>query len=591
MVLRRDRLWLALLALGALCTALFALDVAADLASAVIGVVCILAWAFGPRLHAVHPRRPWRLMTAAASFFLVGIIVRAMLVDQPAPVAQIGDAFTICGFGFFIASLVTFQSRWGMDRHALVDGLIVCIGSALASTLLFVLPAASIPGRPLIVTLIAGLYPLLDTVTVLLVANLAFTTAKRQPSFMLMGAMMVLVFAGDLGYAIIGRHGDVIGPRLMALPFLLAFTLGGAAALHPTAKALARAIPLPIQAWSVPRMLLIGPAVAVPFVLTVTLSADTPVKRWALGLGGAAIVALLLVRASAAVQSHAAAQRRFEHQATHDPLTDLPNRRMLSIMVERLLGDERSHERGDRAANVWMFYLDLDGFKLVNDSWGHPAGDQLIVAVGTRLRQALPDTATIARVGGDEFVIVQRCTEPEAMANARRIMECVEHPWRSSPPRAAAPRWSSARRWASCRRPGTPAPTGPTRSCATPTPRCTGRRSPAATAGPSSTPRCATRCGSGSRSRWRCAPPSRRSSSASPTSRSSRWTPAGPPAPRRCAGGSTRSAAGSDPTCSSPSPRTPTSSPRSAPGCCASRCCSWPGGAPTAWSTTASGCR
>ncbi|MFC5002853.1 putative bifunctional diguanylate cyclase/phosphodiesterase [Dactylosporangium cerinum] len=428
MVLRRDRLWLALLALGALCTALFALDVAADLASAVIGVVCILAWAFGPRLHAVHPRRPWRLMTAAASFFLVGIIVRAMLVDQPAPVAQIGDAFTICGFGFFIASLVTFQSRWGMDRHALVDGLIVCIGSALASTLLFVLPAASIPGRPLIVTLIAGLYPLLDTVTVLLVANLAFTTAKRQPSFMLMGAMMVLVFAGDLGYAIIGRHGDVIGPRLMALPFLLAFTLGGAAALHPTAKALARAIPLPIQAWSVPRMLLIGPAVAVPFVLTVTLSADTPVKRWALGLGGAAIVALLLVRASAAVQSHAAAQRRFEHQATHDPLTDLPNRRMLSIMVERLLGDERSHERGDRAANVWMFYLDLDGFKLVNDSWGHPAGDQLIVAVGTRLRQALPDTATIARVGGDEFVIVQRCTEPEAMANARRIMECVEHP-------------------------------------------------------------------------------------------------------------------------------------------------------------------
>ena len=180
MSLRRDRLWLAFLALGALCTAMFTLDVAADLASAVIGGGCILASAFGPRLHAVHPRRPWRLMTAAASFFLVGIILRAVLVEQPAPVAQIGDAFTICGFGFFIASLVTFQSKWGMDRHALVDGLIVCIGAALASTLLFVLPTASIPGRPLIVTLIAGLYPLLDTVTVLLVANLAFTTAVRR---------------------------------------------------------------------------------------------------------------------------------------------------------------------------------------------------------------------------------------------------------------------------------------------------------------------------------------------------------------------------------------------------------------------------
>ncbi len=424
MSLRRDRLWLAFLALGALCTTLFALDVAADLASAVIGAVCVLAWAFGPRLHGVHPRRPWRLMTAASSFFLVGIIVRAMLVDQPAPVAQIGDAFTVCGFGFFIGSLVTFQSRWGINRHALLDGLIVCIGAVLASTLLFVLPTASIPGRPLIVTLIAGLYPLLDTVTVLLVANLAFTTAVRQPAFMLMGAMMLLVFCGDLGYAIIGRNGDVTGPRLMALPFLAAFTLGGAAALHPTAKALARATPLPIQAWSLSRMLLIGPAVAMPFVLTITLGADTPVKRWALGLGGAAIVALLLVRASDAVQSHAAAQRRFEHQATHDPLTGLPNRRMLSIMVERLL----SEPGPDRTANVWMFYLDLDGFKLVNDSWGHPAGDQLIIDVGARLRHALPASATIARVGGDEFVVVQRCTEPEAMANARRIMECVERP-------------------------------------------------------------------------------------------------------------------------------------------------------------------
>ncbi|WP_327001324.1 EAL domain-containing protein [Dactylosporangium sp. NBC_01737] len=424
MSLRRDRLWLAFLALGAICTVLFAVNVAADLASAVIGGVCVLAWAFGPRLHGVRPRRPWRLMTAAASFFLVGIIVRAMLVEQPAPIAQIGDAFTVCGFGFFIAALVTFQSRWGMDRHALLDGLIVCIGAALASTLLFVLPTASIPGRPGIVTVIAGLYPLLDTVTVLLVANLAFTTAVRQPSFMLMGSMMLLVFCGDLGYAIIGRNGDVTGPRLMALPFLLAFTLGGAAALHPTAKALARATPLPIQAWSLPRMLLIGPAVAMPFVLTVTLGAETPVKRWALGLGGAAIVVLLLVRASDAVQSHAAAQRRFEHQATHDPLTGLPNRRMLSIMVERLL----SEERPDRGANVWMFYLDLDGFKLVNDSWGHPAGDQLIIDVGTRLRHALPAAATIARVGGDEFVVVQRCTEPEAMANARRIMECVERP-------------------------------------------------------------------------------------------------------------------------------------------------------------------
>ncbi|MFG2042081.1 putative bifunctional diguanylate cyclase/phosphodiesterase [Dactylosporangium sp. NPDC048998] len=417
----RDRLWVGLLAVGCAVTALWALDILPGLAFPLVGGLTVAAWAAGPRLHDVRPRRPWRLLTAAALFFLAGVVLRALLEAQPYPLAQLGDAFSVCGFGLFIAGMLAFLNRWGLNRHALLDGLIVCIGAAIASALLFVLPATTIPGRPLLVSVIAGLYPLLDAVVVLIGVNLAFTTAVRQPAFVLLGAMMLMLFAGDLWYAIIGRTGDVNGPRLIDLPFLLAFTLGGAAALHPTARALGRATPLPIQAWSPARMLVIGPAVAMPFVLTVLPGHETPLARWILGAGGAAIVALLLVRASDAVQSHAAAQRRFEHQATHDPLTGLPNRRLLALMVERLLSEPKP---GD----VWMFYLDLDGFKLVNDSWGHPAGDRLIVEVGTRLRHALPAEATVARVGGDEFVVVRRCVEPEAMADARRIMECVERP-------------------------------------------------------------------------------------------------------------------------------------------------------------------
>ncbi|WP_432825288.1 putative bifunctional diguanylate cyclase/phosphodiesterase [Dactylosporangium sp. CA-092794] len=418
----RDWLWMVLLGVGTAATVLFTLGLLSEaVVFPLMGGLSVLCWALGPRLHDIRPRRPWWLLSAAGFFFLTGVVVRGLLADRPYPLAQLGDAFSVCGFGFFIAAMLTFLNRWGMDRRALLDGLIVCIGAAIASTLLFVLPATAIAGRPLLVSVLAGLYPLLDVVVVLLGVNLAFTTAVRQPAFVLLGGMMVLIFAGDLGYAVIGRGGDVNGPRLMTLPFLLAFTLGGAAPLHPSARALGRATPLPIQAWSPARMAVIGPAVAVPFLLEVLLNHQSPLARWILGVGGAAIVALLLVRASDAVQSHAAAQRRFEHQATHDPLTGLPNRRMLALMVERRLSESGP---GD----VWMFYLDLDGFKLVNDSWGHPVGDRLITEVGGRLRHALPAQATVARVGGDEFVIVQRCTEPEAMAAARRIMECVERP-------------------------------------------------------------------------------------------------------------------------------------------------------------------
>ncbi|WP_433617318.1 hypothetical protein ACQP2P_17545 [Dactylosporangium sp. CA-139114] len=69
------------------------------------------------------------------------------------------------------------------------------------------------------------------------------------------------------------------------LPYLLAFSAGGAAAPHPSAGALARSIPLPIQAWSPARMLIAGPAVAAPFALTVPLPHPTPLSRWTLGVG------------------------------------------------------------------------------------------------------------------------------------------------------------------------------------------------------------------------------------------------------------------------------------------------------------------
>src|SRR5439155_17729593 len=120
---------------------------------------------------------------------------------------------------------------------------------------------------------------------------------------------------------------------------------------------------------------------------------------------------------------HAAAERRYRHQATHDPLTGLPNRRMLATAVERILASNPP-----AGSLIWMFFLDLDGFKNVNDSWGHSAGDRLIVDVGRRLRAAVPRTATVARVGGDEFVVVELGSRPDATRLAGQIMACLHEP-------------------------------------------------------------------------------------------------------------------------------------------------------------------
>ena len=92
---------------------------------------------------------------------------------------------------------------------------------------------------------------------------------------------------------------------------------------------------------------------------------------------------------------------RAEYLSNHDELTGLPNRRFFASLAERSLNEARRYDR-----RMALFYLDLDRFKLVNDTMGHEAGDALLRQVGVRLRGALRQTDTPARIGGDEFVVL-----------------------------------------------------------------------------------------------------------------------------------------------------------------------------------------
>ena len=94
-----------------------------------------------------------------------------------------------------------------------------------------------------------------------------------------------------------------------------------------------------------------------------------------------------------------ALEAQLTHQATHDPLTGLPNR---TLLLDRL-GQILARARRDSAPCAVLF-LDLDRFKEINDTLGHAAGDQLLVAVAARLRARPREQDTLARLGGDEFV-------------------------------------------------------------------------------------------------------------------------------------------------------------------------------------------
>ncbi|MNN48701.1 Diguanylate cyclase DosC [compost metagenome] len=106
------------------------------------------------------------------------------------------------------------------------------------------------------------------------------------------------------------------------------------------------------------------------------------------------------------------------HLAMHDMLTGLPNR---ALFMDRL---ESAHHRATRHGGMFaLVYVDVDRFKEVNDTWGHAAGDAMLVELAARLRGTLRENDTVARLGGDEFALVLE--ELEDMQDAERLLERV----------------------------------------------------------------------------------------------------------------------------------------------------------------------
>ena len=193
-----------------------------------------------------------------------------------------------------------------------------------------------------------------------------------------------------------------------------------------------------------------------------------------LGHGGTVVGASTIARD---ITDRKRALAQIAHLAYHDQLTGLPNRAMFHEHLELALA------RADRnGVAVAVLFIDLDNFKLVNDSFGHIAGDALLHDFGQRLKAVTRATDIVARQGGDEFLVLVpdlelhggESLEPRALEVVSAIEEKVRQRAGDAVPggRHATCTWASASASACIR--STP-PTA-TSCCETPTPRCTSAR-------------------------------------------------------------------------------------------------------------------
>jgi diguanylate cyclase (GGDEF)-like protein len=158
---------------------------------------------------------------------------------------------------------------------------------------------------------------------------------------------------------------------------------------------------------------------------------DDPFTQTEISLaGGMARVLTLSLRTLRLLEAERALREQSERQARealHDSLTGLPNR---GLFLERL---EHALARREAGTGVALLFIDMDGFKLVNDSLGHPAGDRLLVAVAERLLACVPPGGVASRLGGDEFaVLIEVAGAVEAVEVAECTLLAMERPFELS---------------------------------------------------------------------------------------------------------------------------------------------------------------
>ncbi|MHA6617973.1 putative bifunctional diguanylate cyclase/phosphodiesterase [Pseudonocardia sp. DLS-67] len=398
--------------------------------AAAAGVCCIGA---ARRSHG-RIRRGWGALAVACWSWAAGQAVWAgyeELLGVPTPYPSLADV----GFlGFPAAALVGLAflapaaSGLATPRRVL-DALLIGCAVGLVAWVTVLDPVIGTSGD-LTHAAMAIAYPVADAV-LLTVTVLTLAQTRDSPlRWGLLGAAVLAMAASDTAFAYQAAVGAYGSGSVVDWGWRIAFCLLGiAGTLVPGGRPTElRSAPAPresVRAGLLPYLPLGAAAVLVALEAT-----------GGVGLDGvevaciAALVLLVLVRQYVTMRENqeltrAIREREVElhHLAFHDPLTALANRALFLDRLEHALG------RAERTRQpVSVAFVDLDGFKAVNDTLGHAAGDALLVAVADRLRGALRSADTLARLGGDEFAVLVEQGD-DATAAARRLLGTLRDPF------------------------------------------------------------------------------------------------------------------------------------------------------------------
>ncbi len=375
-------------------------------------------------------RNAWRLLALGAGSYLLGQIgwtVYELMGRLPYP--SVADGFSLAMYPLTLAGLLTFPTPprdLGQRVRIGIDLATVAIGGSAVVVYVVLGPTILAGGSGALQTAFSIAYPVGDMVLLVGLASVLLrgTVPSSARALQFMAAGLGVFIAADMLYGWITLNSTYTGGDPADTVYVVAMALMALAAVAQTRPApdeTPRGLDGHRRAsWAPFAAVLTGVT-----LLLVDLRGLPLLPDLALLLAAVALMVLVSLRQVLAQRDLVMTQGRLSYQSLHDALTGLPNRVLVIDRAEQMLARARR-----RRTLLAALYVDVDGFKQVNDSYGHAAGDEVLRTVASRLTQAVREADTVGRLGGDEFVVLidgyTLAAEPELIAE--RIIEVISQP-------------------------------------------------------------------------------------------------------------------------------------------------------------------